>query len=167
MISVSNSNNKANGKINTTSPPYITTPLPTQINLTPNQHNKHSTSLTKPIIDNNKENHKNQKNIKNKDKNANYNRNAPITIPITPPKFTTSTINLTINHTPNRHTTTPCTRNTPQRRWRNIGGNSLQRLLDAPSDDIQWQPSSELPIETHPSTEFAALLHSPLLNSIY
>ncbi len=61
MISVSNSNNKANGKINTTSPPYITTPLPTQINLTPNQHNKHSTSLTKPIINNNKENHKNKK----------------------------------------------------------------------------------------------------------
>ncbi|MFN9982013.1 MAG: hypothetical protein ACK53Y_18960, partial [bacterium] len=55
---------------------------------------------------------------------------------------------------------------TPQRRWRNIGGNALQRLLNPPTD-THWQPSTSLPTETSPPTTFASLLHNPLLDSIY
>ena len=63
-------------------------------------------------------------------------------------------------------TTNPNATVSPFRRWRNIGGNTLQRLLNAPSD-THWQPSPQLPVETSPQGEFSVLLHSPLLPMIY
>jgi hypothetical protein len=106
------------------------------------------------------QNHKNQKTTKPQ-KNAYLNQLEIISILPNLPKFTSQYTPLTSQEQ------TQALPNTPIRRWRNIGGNALQQLLEAHIDDNLWRPTTILPVEEKPTNDFSSLLHNPLLGSIY
>ena len=147
--------------------PYTTTLTRTKKETTTSLHNIQSITQTKFANNTPTKHHKNQKIIKNKNKNEYSNNERIIIILPTPTKLTPKPDIQLTDHDHNSNTGSQNILNTPQRHWRNIGGNALQRLLNAPTNTTQWQPSTVLPVEAQPPTEFATLLHYPLLSSIY
>jgi hypothetical protein len=160
MSTTSDNTNNKNGKIM----PYS---LPSSIN--------NQMSLNFENAQSNRCLHQLQHYMSSNTPNSKNYKNQKITKTI---KFsTTPTFNSNIIHIPpTPEKTTPTTTQdtqdqqyippSPQRQWRNLGGNALQRLLDAPTDSTPWQPTTLLPLENQPQNDFSALLHESLLRCI-
>jgi hypothetical protein len=151
MTTLGQTNDNNNGMIISSGLPY---------ELTNDNNNRNPLGYTSSSTQNTK-NHKNQKTTKQL-KNIYLNQLEVISIPPTPPKYI-SDQQTTLTSQNQTQTLT----NTPIRRWRNIGGNALQQLLDAPTDSSLWRPTTKLPVEKNPTTDFSSLLHNPMLSSIH